>query len=105
MDHSQLDWESLMMDTIGVYRDTVSSITAFMEGPGWGVPIASNLNGSLMKAMSLTSPKGVLKQGAFIVSKEGILLGRTMGKVDKIMDYLHKTLTVIDQEKGEEEDL
>ncbi|KAK4075929.1 hypothetical protein Trihar35433_2489 [Trichoderma harzianum] len=104
MDHSQLDWESLEMDTIGIYRDTVSSITAFMEGPGWGVPIASNLSGSLMKAMSLTSPKGVLKQGACIVSKEGILLGRTIGKVDKIMDYLHKTLAVIEAERGEVED-
>ncbi|KAL7958754.1 hypothetical protein V8C34DRAFT_313914 [Trichoderma compactum] len=103
-DHSQLDWESLEMDTICICRDTVSSITAFMEGPGWGVSIASNLNGSLMKAMSLTSPKGVHKQGAFIVSKEGILLGRTVGKVDEIMDYLHKTLAVIKAERGEVED-
>ncbi|OPB37375.1 hypothetical protein A0O28_0042870 [Trichoderma guizhouense] len=105
MDHSQLDLESLEMDTIGIYRDTVSSIAEFMEEPGSGVPIASNLSGSLMKAMSLTSPKGVLKQGAFIISKEGILLGRTVGgKVDKIMDDVWKMIHIIKEERGEEED-
>lgn len=105
MDHSQLDLESLEMDTIGIYRDTVSSIAKFMEEPGSGVPIASNLSGSLMKAMSLTSPKGVLKQGAFIISKEGILLGRTVGgKVDKIMDDVWKMIHIIKEERGEEED-
>lgn len=105
MDHSQLDLESLEMDTIGIYRDTVSSIAEFMEGPGSGVPVASNLSGSLMKAMSLTSPKGVLKQGAFIISKEGILLGRTVGgKVDKIMDDVWKMIHIIKEERGEEED-
>ncbi|KAL7915159.1 hypothetical protein GGI35DRAFT_436231 [Trichoderma velutinum] len=104
MDHSQLDWEGSGMDTIGIYRATQSLVKEFMERPGDSVPMTSNVDGSVMKAMSLTNPKGVPKLGAFVVSKEGILLGRIMGKVDKIMDYVHKILDVVKEEVGEQED-
>ncbi|EHK26128.1 uncharacterized protein TRIVIDRAFT_218300 [Trichoderma virens Gv29-8] len=91
-DHAQLDWDPAEMNTIGISRDSVSSLAAFVakdEGP---IQFVSNLDGSLMKAMSITSPKGVIKQGGFIILKSGILLARAIGKTDKIMDGICRVL-------------
>lgn len=90
------------MDTIGISPDSVSSTAAFVKEKDIRLPLASNPNGSLMKTMSITSPKGNISQGAFILSKTGVLLVRTIGKTEKIMDDLCKVLFAMVEEENEE---
>lgn len=97
--HAQLDWEPAEMDTTGISLDSVPSTAAFLKEKDMSLPLASNPNASLIKAMSITSSTGKMTQGAFIISKTGLLLARTIGKQDKIMDDLDKIMfTLIEEE-------
>lgn len=103
-DHAQLDWEPAEMDTIGISPGSVSSTAMFVNEKDTSLPVASNPGGSLIKAMSITSSKGNMTQGAFIISKTGILLTRTMGKQYKIMDDLDKVIFPLIKEKDKDSD-
>lgn len=103
-EHAQLDWEPAEMDTIGISPDSASSTSAFVKEKDISLPFVSNPSGSLFKAMSITLSKGNMAQGAFIISKTGILLARTIGKQDKILDDLHKVIFTLIEEKGKESD-
>lgn len=100
--HAQLDWEPAEMDTIGISPDSVPSTAAFVKEKDISLPLASNPSASLIKAMSITSSKGKMTQGAFIISKTGLLLARTMGKQDKIMDDLDKIIFTLIEGKRQE---
>jgi peroxiredoxin len=95
LEHAQLDWEITEMDTIGISPDSVSSTAAFVREKGISLPLLSNPGGSLSKELSIISPKGNMIQGAFIISKSGILLARTTGKQDRILDDLQKVICTL----------
>lgn len=103
-EHAQLDWEPAEMDTIGISPDSVSSTAAFVKEKDTWLPLLSNPSGSLSKAMSITSPRGNMIQGAFIISKSGVLLARTMGNHHRILDNLHKVIVTVIEEKHIESD-
>lgn len=103
-EHAQLDWEPAEMDTIGISPGSVSSTAAFVKEKDISLPLFSDPSGSLFKAMSITSSRGNMIQGAFIISKTGVLLARTTGKQDKIMDNLHKVISTLIGEKDKETD-
>lgn len=101
-EHAQLDWEPAEMDTIAISSDSVSSTAAFMKEKDTWLPLLSNSSGSLAKAMSITSPKGNITQGAFIISKSWVLLARTTGNHHKILDNLHKVIAAVMEERDKE---
>ncbi|KAL7937134.1 hypothetical protein V8C35DRAFT_294819 [Trichoderma chlorosporum] len=101
-EHAQLDWEAAEMNTIGVSRNSVSSTAAFVKEQEIRLPLLSNMDGSLMKAMSIVSPKGDLVQGGFILSKTRKLLVRTLGKNEKILDDLSRVVFGLIEERDEE---
>lgn len=89
------------MDTIGISRNSVSSTAAFVNDRDIRLPLLSNPNGSLIGAISITSPKGAILQGAFILSKTGVRLARRVGKKENIMDDLAKVLFALIEEMRE----
>ncbi|KAL7939987.1 hypothetical protein V8C42DRAFT_338926 [Trichoderma barbatum] len=101
-DHAQLDWEPAEMDTIGISPDSASSTAAFVKEKDTSLPLFGNPSGALLKAMSITSSKGNMIQGAFMISKTGVLLTRTTGKHDKIMDNLDKVIFPLIEEMDKE---
>lgn len=103
-EHAQLDWEPAELDTIGVSPDSASSTAAFVKEKDTWLPLLSNPSGSLFKEMSITSPRGNMIQGAFIISKSGILLARTTGNHHKILDNLHKVIVTVIEERDKESD-
>ncbi|UKZ71004.1 uncharacterized protein TrAtP1_011972 [Trichoderma atroviride] len=103
-EHAQLDWEAAEMDTIGISPDSVSSTAAFVKEKDTWLPLLSNPSGSLSKAMSIASPKGNMIQGAFILSKSGVLLARMTGNHHKILDNLHKVIVAVIEERDKESD-
>lgn len=101
-EHAQLDWEPAEMDTICISSGSVSSTAAFVKEKDTRLPLLSNPSGSLSKALSITSPKGKITQGAFIISKSWVLLARTTGNYHKILDNLHKVVVTVIYERANE---
>jgi peroxiredoxin len=86
------------MSTIGISPDSVSATAAFVKEKDIGLPLLSDPSMSLIKAMGFVPAKGRVQQSAFIVSKDRVLLGRTTGKVEKIIDDLNRVLDGIMEE-------
>ncbi|KAL7916977.1 hypothetical protein ACQKWADRAFT_307961 [Trichoderma austrokoningii] len=103
-EHAQLDWEPAEMDTLSIASDSASSTTAFIKEKDIRLPLLSNPSGSLFKALSITSSKGNTKQGAFVISKTGVLLARTIGNPEKVIDSLHRVISILIEEKDKESD-
>ncbi|KAL2835574.1 hypothetical protein BJY01DRAFT_75273 [Aspergillus pseudoustus] len=91
-EYHQFNWEKADMSTIGISPDSVSATAAFVKEKDIRLPLLRDPNMSLVKAMGLVPGKGKFKQSAFILSKEGVLLARTTGRVERIIDDLNRVL-------------
>ncbi|GFF78952.1 hypothetical protein CNMCM6936_004289 [Aspergillus lentulus] len=97
-DYHQFNWERANMSTIGISPDSVSATAAFVKEKDIRLPLLSDPSMSLIKAMGFVPAEGRVQQSAFILSKDRVLLARTTGKVEKIIDDLNRVLDGIMEE-------